>query len=310
MRESVKELVGIVAEALPVGEPIVEFGALQVPGQEGFADLRPLFPGKQYIGADMREGPGVDKLLDLHHIDLPSESVGAVLVIDTLEHVEFPHRALEEVHRILRPGGLAVITSVMDFPIHDHPHDYWRFTPDGFRSLLRIFPSSLVEQTGDESLPHTVIGLGFKGGSPPLAALLPRIEQWKRKHAVAGRWDAGRTRKRQQQRAGAAVLAGLLVLCAYFARALPLAGFGLSAGLGVGLSYLLGYYLTSKSGRISVRQTRRLTWLALPVIALVLLLPSLAPHGRHLWRLLMAIAASAGAYLVGRGVGRRRHRDT
>jgi len=71
MRGSIKEFVWIVAETLPVLEPIYEFGSLQVPGQEGFADLRPIFEGKRYIGCDMREGPGVDLVLNLHAIDLP-----------------------------------------------------------------------------------------------------------------------------------------------------------------------------------------------------------------------------------------------
>jgi ubiquinone/menaquinone biosynthesis C-methylase UbiE len=83
----------------------------------------------------MRDGPGVDKLLNLHDIDLPSESVGTILCFDTLEHVEYPHRALEQIYRILKPDGIAVVSSVMDFPIHDYPYDYWRFTPEAFKSI-------------------------------------------------------------------------------------------------------------------------------------------------------------------------------
>src|SRR3989337_2282729 len=110
MRESIKQFVTITATSLPLQEPIYEFGALQVPGQEEFADLRTIFPRCDYVGADMREGPGVDRVLDLHSIDLPSESVGTVLCLDTLEHVEYPHQALREIHRILSPTrGAAVI---------------------------------------------------------------------------------------------------------------------------------------------------------------------------------------------------------
>src|SRR3990172_11260268 len=108
MRDSIRQFVRLVAETLPVPEPIFEFGAFQVPSQVGFADLRPLFPGKEYVGCDMREGPGVDRILNLHRIDLPSESVGTVLVLDTLEHVEYCREAVAEIHRILRPDGLVV----------------------------------------------------------------------------------------------------------------------------------------------------------------------------------------------------------
>ncbi len=163
MNKLVKEFVKIVAENFPISEPIVEFGSLQVPGQEGFADLRPFFPMMEYVGCDMRKGIGVDRVLDLHNIDLPSESVGTVFIMNTLEHVTYPVRALEEVFRILKTDGLVIISSVMNFPIHEFPHDYWRFTPDGFRVLLNPFSSCFVEYAGIEGFPHTVVGIGSKG---------------------------------------------------------------------------------------------------------------------------------------------------
>ncbi len=179
MRQTIKDFISICSSTLPIEEPICEFGSLQVHGQEGFADLRPLFPGKEYIGADMREGPGVDKILNLHEIDLPAESVGTVICLDTLEHVEYTRRALEEIHRILKPNGIAVISSVMNFPIHDHPYDYWRFTPEAFRSLLKPFADSFVGFAGMEDFPHTVVGIGFKAGNPPLRQFEKSYKEWK-----------------------------------------------------------------------------------------------------------------------------------
>ncbi|MHC4619004.1 MAG: methyltransferase domain-containing protein [Planctomycetota bacterium] len=183
MRRYIKEFVGICAETLPLAEPIYEFGALQVPGQEGFADLRPFFPGKEYVGCDMQEGPGVDRVLNLHDIDLPSESAGTVLLMDTLEHVEFARRAVKEVHRILKPGGILVASSVMKFPIHSFPYDYWRFTPEGFRSLFKPFANSFVDFAGSRRFPHTVVGVGFKGSvsQDHMDDFLIRFEAWKKR---------------------------------------------------------------------------------------------------------------------------------
>jgi ubiquinone/menaquinone biosynthesis C-methylase UbiE len=181
MRELIKEFVKIVAEILPVSEPIYDFGALQTPGQEGFADLRPVFPGKKYIGCDLREGPGVDLILNFQNVELPSESAGTVLSLDTLEHVEFPRKAMNEAYRILKPDGILIISSVMNFSIHDYPYDYWRFTPEGFKSLLKAFPSSIVDFAGEENFPHTVIGIGFKKkiSEKNLDSLKKKFEVWK-----------------------------------------------------------------------------------------------------------------------------------
>lgn len=181
MRKNIRQLVTIMSKCLPFPEPIYEFGSLKVPSQEGVADLRSVFKGHDYIGADMCEGPGVDKVLNLHDINLPSESVGSVLCFDTLEHVEYPHKALQEIHRILMPKcGIAVIGSVMNFPIHDYPHDYWRFTPAAFESLLKPFKHSFVGFAGKKDFPHTVIGLGFKGDVPNLSAFMEKYKQWQR----------------------------------------------------------------------------------------------------------------------------------
>lgn len=182
MRQSIKDFVSIAAAALPIGEPIYEFGAFQVPGQEGFADLRPYFPRKEYIGVDVREGLGVDKLLDLHNIDLPSGSVGTVLCFDTLEHLEHPLEALKQIHRVLKPDGVAVIGSVMNFPIHDYPRDYWRFTPEAFGLLLKPFAGSFVGSAGRKDFPHTVVGIGFKGALPCLREFNRQYKQWQSSH--------------------------------------------------------------------------------------------------------------------------------
>lgn len=181
MRRTIKELVSIVATTIPVDDPIYEFGSVQVPGQEKFADLRPLFPQKQYIGCDMREGPGVDKVLNLHDIDLPSGCAGMVICLDTLEHVEYPYKAMEEIYRILKPNGMVIISSVMNFPIHDFPYDYWRFTPEAFKSLLKPFHESFVGFAGDKIFPHTVFGIGFKTNKPPLEEFTKKYDSWKGK---------------------------------------------------------------------------------------------------------------------------------
>jgi SAM-dependent methyltransferase len=162
LREHIRAFVASVAAKLPALAPVYEFGSYQVPGQETLANLRPLFPGREYVGCDMRAGPGVDVVADLHELALPDACAGLALCLDTLEHVEYPHAALREMHRILRPDGVAIISSVMNFPIHDYPHDYWRFTPEAFRSLMRPFAGIVTGFGGDPAFPHTVVGIGFK----------------------------------------------------------------------------------------------------------------------------------------------------
>ncbi len=163
---------------MPIAEPIYEFGALRVSGQETSADLRPFFPGKEYVGTDMREGLGVDMIIDLHDIKLMPESVGTAISVATFEHVEYPRKAIEQIYAVVRPGGMFIITAPMYAKIHGFPHDYWRFTPECFNSLLKPFPNCFVSCAGKERFPHTVVGIGFNGPAPPLEALKRALEGW------------------------------------------------------------------------------------------------------------------------------------
>jgi SAM-dependent methyltransferase len=163
-REFTYHFVSIVARTLPIHEPIYEFGSYR--GREKYqvyGNMRLLFKGQEFVGCDIREGYGVDKILNLHDIDLPDETAGTVLCLDTLEHVEFCHKAVSEMCRVLKPGGICVIVTVMHWQIHNHPNDYWRFTPAGLESLLKPFEEKYVSYRGKPELPHTVVGIGVKG---------------------------------------------------------------------------------------------------------------------------------------------------
>ncbi len=183
MRTTLLKLLEGLTGIIDFPEPIYEFGAYRVPGQEHLPQVRDFFPGKRFFGCDLRPGPGVDELQDLHEIALPESSIGTALLFDTIEHVREPWRAMAELQRCLMPGGILLMTSVWYFPVHAYPDDYFRFTSSGFRSLLQCYDSVVVASCGLRRLPHTVVGLGSKGAlsEPQEAALRQEVETWKRR---------------------------------------------------------------------------------------------------------------------------------
>src|SRR5207253_7821673 len=116
---------------------------------------------------DMRPGPGVDRVEDVSAIGQPDATAGTILCIETFEHVFEVRRAFDEVFRILRPGGLFVITSPLNFRIHGYPDDYWRMTPNCLRRLMSLYAARVVGSQGHSSFPHSVMALGINAPAPP-----------------------------------------------------------------------------------------------------------------------------------------------
>jgi len=60
-----------------------------------------------------------------------------VLCEQVLEHVVDPWRAMRTLHDLARAGGNVVVTTPFLYRFHDSPKDFWRFTPDGMKVLVR-----------------------------------------------------------------------------------------------------------------------------------------------------------------------------
>jgi SAM-dependent methyltransferase len=158
----IKDFVADVARVVELPDPVYDFGAMQVEAHQD-GDLRPLFPGRPYTGVDMRPGPGVDEVMDLRALPLQDGSVGTALCLDTLEHCEDPPQACRELTRVVADGGVCILASVMLFGIHAYPSDYFRFTPEAFRSMLAGFDDVWAFGVGDPGIPTQVVAVAAKG---------------------------------------------------------------------------------------------------------------------------------------------------
>jgi len=74
--------------------------------------------------------------------------IGTLICTETLEHVPNLFRAVGEIKRVLRPGGLALIAAPFMWPTHDTEHyaDYWRITEQGWRFLFGGFEGVTVAE--------------------------------------------------------------------------------------------------------------------------------------------------------------------
>jgi len=83
-------------------------------------------------------------------VPVESGSYDTVLCSEVLEHVPYPTTAVEEMSRVLRPGGKLIISVPFLSRLHEEPNDFQRFTEHGLRLLLSDagFEVEFVESIG------------------------------------------------------------------------------------------------------------------------------------------------------------------
>lgn len=119
--------------------------------QKGLQRYRELFSHTDYQTLDVDPRYHPDIVASIYEIPLPSSSVGAILCMSVLEHLEDPARAIREMHRILEPDGVILVYTPFIYPYHARPgvyRDYFRFSEDALRYLFRDFRNVEIQKVG------------------------------------------------------------------------------------------------------------------------------------------------------------------
>lgn len=93
------------------------------------------------ITLNIKPGKEVDIIADAENLKgiIDDESFDIVLCLSVLEHSKNPQKIVEEIKRILKRGGLVIVSVPFIMPLHDTPEDYWRFTKYGLLELFKDF---------------------------------------------------------------------------------------------------------------------------------------------------------------------------
>ena len=96
---------------------------------------------EDYIGLELdtpdnRATKHADLYYDGTSFPIGEGSMDAVLCNQVLEHVFNPETFLSELHRVLRPNGVLILTVPFLWPEHEQPYDCLRYTSFGLRDRL------------------------------------------------------------------------------------------------------------------------------------------------------------------------------
>lgn len=126
-----RELMSEIQKYLNPGDKVLDLGCGPKDQAVPIAHL-----AYQYVGVDY-SNPNADLLVDAHTIPFSDNTFDCVLSYAVLEHLHSPIIALNEIRRVLKPGGVYVGTVSQGEPFHD---SYFHHTAWGIISLINSIP--------------------------------------------------------------------------------------------------------------------------------------------------------------------------
>lgn len=119
-----------------VSGPVLEIGSKDYGSTPRYRDI---YPGCEYVGADMEPGQNVDVVVDLTSGTggLQKNHFALAICCSVLEHVRKPWLFAENLASLLRDGGSLCMSVPWVWRYHAYPDDYFRFS---WRGIIELFP--------------------------------------------------------------------------------------------------------------------------------------------------------------------------
>lgn len=117
------------------------------------------------VGVEIVEHPNNSVQCDALALPFRDDTFDLIQCQAVLEHVVDPQLAVDEMTRVLRPGGIMYLEAAFMQPVHQEPHHYFNITPFGLAWLCRRLDADPVGFLGapSEQFEWIFRDAGFEG---------------------------------------------------------------------------------------------------------------------------------------------------
>ena len=101
-----------------------------------------------YHGLDLKPGNNIDIVVENAYDwedEIEDETYDLVISGQAFEHIEFFWLTLEQVKRVLKPGGLFFLIVPSTGPVHKNPYDCYRFNENAMKAMAKYINFRVIE---------------------------------------------------------------------------------------------------------------------------------------------------------------------
>jgi SAM-dependent methyltransferase len=110
-----------------------------------------LYHSDDYVGLEIdtpknRANKKVEYFYDGNYFPFSGATFDSLVANEVFEHVFNPDQFLNEIFRVLKPGGMALLTMPFVWDEHEQPYDFARYSSFGIKALLEKHGFEVIEQ--------------------------------------------------------------------------------------------------------------------------------------------------------------------
>lgn len=108
--------------------------------------FRSLNSENQYVGIDVGDNPDAEVIIKENDIlPLENNSFDVVMSTQVIEHVDNLEQYMKECYRIIKPGGLFLLSAPATWQYHLSPIDVQRWTSYGIKKLITDYKFKVID---------------------------------------------------------------------------------------------------------------------------------------------------------------------